>query len=128
MNPATSTLPNNKRRKLLLEAKLRELLSSSVHREELEIQYLPDPVDQIASNYDREMALRSVDHQSRLMQDVRSALEAIADGTYGACAECEEIIPGRRLDAVPWARLCVRCQTAAEAEQHGEEVLFTRAA
>jgi DnaK suppressor protein len=41
---------------------------------------------------------------------VSDALVRIEHGTYGVCAECEEPISAKRLDALPWARYCVTCQ------------------
>jgi len=45
-----------------------------------------------------------------LLREVQDALHRIARGTYGVCQECEEPISGKRLDAVPWAKFCVKCQ------------------
>ena len=45
--------------------------------------------------------------QLRLVQE---ALDRLAAGDYGVCLECDEPIPPQRLEAVPWARFCVRCQ------------------
>jgi RNA polymerase-binding transcription factor DksA len=58
---------------------------------------------------------RAANHESRLVRDIRTALAAIEEGSYGQCQDCEEPIPRRRLDAVPWARLCVPCQSKVEA-------------
>jgi DnaK suppressor protein len=46
----------------------------------------------------------------KLLREISDALERIQHGTYGVCLECEEPISVKRLDAVPWARYCVRCQ------------------
>lgn len=116
------------KRKKALETKLREVLGTSVAREDLQIEYLADPLDQIKSNSDREMALHSLDQKSRLVHDLQLGLAAIADGTYGVCASCEEPIPRRRLEAVPWARLCVPCQERAETSGIEPEPVFTHAA
>jgi len=40
---------------------------------------------------------------------IDQALERIDAGTYGRCAACGTAIPGERLEAVPWAALCVPC-------------------
>ena len=48
----------------------------------------------------------------RLLREVEDALRRIAGATFGVCAECEEPISAKRLDAVPWAKFCVRCQEA----------------
>ena len=46
----------------------------------------------------------------KLLREVSDALHHIDTGHYGICLECEEPISPKRLDAVPWARYCVRCQ------------------
>jgi DnaK suppressor protein len=48
----------------------------------------------------------------KLLREVSDALLRIDHGTYGVCAECEEPISTKRLDALPWARYCVVCQEA----------------
>jgi DnaK suppressor protein len=40
--------------------------------------------------------------------DVVRALEKLDEGTYGTCDVCGEQIPQGRLEALPWAVLCVR--------------------
>lgn len=45
--------------------------------------------------------------QLRLIQE---ALDRLAAGDYGTCLDCEQPIPPRRLQAIPWARYCIRCQ------------------
>ena len=46
----------------------------------------------------------------KLLREISDAIERTEHGTYGVCLECEEPISVKRLDAVPWARYCVRCQ------------------
>ena len=41
--------------------------------------------------------------------EIDQALERIDSGTYGRCVACGELIPAERLQAVPWAALCVPC-------------------
>ena len=103
-------------RQTALKAKLAELLDASSRIEGLQIETSADPLDQIKSALDREMAMNQLDLQAHLVQDVRAALDAIDDGTYGFCESCEERIPLKRLKAVPWARRCVRCQMDAESQ------------
>jgi|TARA_R110002124_G_scaffold80789_1_gene213621 RNA polymerase-binding transcription factor DksA len=40
---------------------------------------------------------------------IETALERIADGTYGDCVTCGEAIPPARLEAVPQAAQCIKC-------------------
>ena len=46
----------------------------------------------------------------KLLREISDALRRIEHDTYAICAECEEPISPKRLDAVPWARYCVTCQ------------------
>jgi len=45
---------------------------------------------------------------------IRHALDLIDDGRFGRCQSCGELIGDDRLQAVPWALLCVRCQSVGE--------------
>lgn len=52
--------------------------------------------------------INSLDYnQLRLVQE---ALDRLDGGDYGVCLCCEEPIPAKRLNAVSWARYCVKCQ------------------
>src|SRR5690606_26516662 len=65
---------------------------------------LTEMTQSIASNRNRERAER--------LEQIRDALALIdADpDEYGVCETCEEPIPRRRLELMPWVTLCVRCQ------------------
>jgi DnaK suppressor protein len=48
--------------------------------------------------------------EKSLLRDVEEALERVEQGVYGVCQECDEAISAKRLQALPWAKFCVRCQ------------------
>jgi RNA polymerase-binding transcription factor DksA len=50
----------------------------------------------------------------RRLVDIDNALARIADGVYGTCDTCGNAIPPRRLEALPFATLCVQCQSVAD--------------
>jgi len=52
--------------------------------------------------------------ESREVWQIQRALEAIADGTYGVCEDCDEPILEARLIALPLATRCTACQEAHE--------------
>ena len=104
-----------KRREAALKSKLAELLKLSGGREDLEIQTMADPLDQVRQSTDRDLAVEALNQQARSIREIRAALDRIEQGAYGECERCEEPIPPKRLDALPWARLCVKCQSKAEA-------------
>ena len=125
---STITAAGSKLRKAAFESKLRQVLGVFREREELRIEYLADPIDQVRSSTDREMTIQRLDSQTRLIHDVQFALARIKQGTYGLCEECESPIAQKRLDAVPWARLCVGCQSETEAAGRGGNATFEDAA
>jgi DnaK suppressor protein len=108
-----------------LEAKLAELVASRSRREEITIEKAPDAVDDLQLTTLRELAISKLNRDFRLLREVRAALARLDEGTYGICLNCEEPIAPRRLEAIPWAAYCVRCQEAidageAEAASDGE--------
>ena len=114
----------NKYRKQL-DAKQAELGEGLRNREDIAIEKTPDAIDEVQLAGERELAIRNLDRESALLRNVRLALGRIDDGSYGICLHCEEEIKPKRLDAVPWAKYCIRCQEAAdrhEFEEPGESV------
>ena len=64
--------------------------------------------DGTAMAVDRLTAVSAHDTLSSLLGEVRAALAAIDDGSYGRCRVCGDVIPEGRLEARPWATTCVR--------------------
>ena len=61
---------------------------------------------------ERELALL---RRSQLeLDDVNAALQRLESGRFGECERCGEAIAPARLQALPQARLCLACQSAAE--------------
>jgi DnaK suppressor protein len=59
----------------------------------------------------------------KLLREISGALHRMETEQYGTCMECEEPISVKRLDAVPWARYCVKCQDLVAARiASGESV------
>jgi YteA family regulatory protein len=53
-------------------------------------------------------------HEENILQDIKDALVRIDNGNYGICAHCGTEIPPERLEAIPFAKLCVNCETDLE--------------
>ena len=83
-------------------------------RDGIAIEKSADQMDEVQYASERDMAIRNVDRESRLLLQVRAALQRIRDGTFGTCIECESAISPKRLAAVPWAPCCIQCQEAAD--------------
>ena len=97
-----------------LENRRMEIAASLRNREDIVIEKAPDAIDEVQLAGERELAIRNLDRESTLLRNVRAALRRIADGSYGTCMHCEEEISPKRLNAVPWAPFCIRCQEAAD--------------
>ena len=93
-----------------LEAKRKELQAGSSDREEILIENAAEEFDRLQQQLNREVAIRNLDRESRLLKEVQKALNRAADGTLGTCLRCDEEIPEKRLNAVPWAAYCIGCQ------------------
>jgi DnaK suppressor protein len=100
--------------KAVLEAKQAELSRGLRNRDEIVIEKTPDALDEVQLAGERELAIRNLDREASLLRHVRGALSRIADGSYGICMHCEEEIKIKRIEAVPWAAFCIRCQEAAD--------------
>jgi DnaK suppressor protein len=101
----------------LLEAKHNELSRTTSSRDEIIIETTADEIDRLQQQLSREIAIRNLDLTSRLLKSVRAALDRIEDEIYGVCLRCEEPIPEKRLNAVPWASYCVGCQEMIDRHQ-----------
>ncbi len=57
-----------------------------------------------------------LDNEQALLVEVQQALARIDNGTYGMCSNCGQPIPEKRLEAIPWATLCLTCESKQVAE------------
>jgi DnaK suppressor protein len=112
---------NLKQRRAALEKKLGELTGVFQDVSELTVETSPDVLDTIQMTTDRDVCVERMNISAQILSDVRAALESLDNGGYGTCEDCDEPISPRRLDAVPWARVCVKCQEARESRRTGDE-------
>ena len=73
-----------------------------------------DSGDQAMMDLQRELGISLMEMRNRKRQLIDDALARLAEGTFGYCAECGVEISEKRLAAVPFARLCVQCQSQQE--------------
>ena len=69
-----------------------------------------------SDNFEQEFTLSLMQSEEGTLDQIESSLERIEDGTYGRCEECGVRIPKMRLNAIPYAALCVKC---AEQQERG---------
>ncbi len=87
---------------------------------------LDEEVEEIAATSDNHLAETATatlgreidytlgDNAEHVLAGIDAALKRIEEGTYGTCAGCGTEIPEGRLEANPWASLCIDCKRRAE--------------
>jgi DnaK suppressor protein len=70
--------------------------------------------DTATETYDRELDYTLEENSEHVLSDIDAALARIEEGTYGICMNCGKQIPEERLEARPWATLCIDCQRERE--------------
>ena len=70
--------------------------------------------DTATETYDRELGYTLEENSEHVLAEIDAALKRIEDGTYGTCTNCGKEIPEERLEARPWATLCIDCQRERE--------------
>ena len=76
-----------------------------------------DIIDQASSYTEKNVELRAINRQIKLISKIDSALKRIQDGTYGFCEETGDPIGLKRLMARPVATLCIAAQEKHEKEE-----------
>ena len=112
-------------RRALLEEKRRVEHALATLRDE-HSGSLDEEVEEIAATSDNHLAEtatatlgREIDYtlgenSEQVLSEIDAALKRIEEGTYGTCVNCGGEIPRERLEANPWASLCIDCKRRAE--------------
>ncbi len=101
-----------------LQEQQREL-SQAIEKAEKEIRDFAGPVpldsiDLTCFTASKESLFMSASQNRSRLHMIQHALERINDGSFGICVDCEGPIRLKRLQALPWASLCIQCQEQAE--------------
>jgi len=70
--------------------------------------------DTATETYDRELDYTLEENSEHVLADIDAALKRIEEGTYGICTNCGKPIAVERLEALPWATLCIDCKRNRE--------------
>ena len=91
------------------------LISSSEDFKEIVEGMDPKDFADIASDdIDRKMIEAIGSQELKRLRLIESAITRIQQGKYGLCMKCSKKIPHYRLEAIPYALMCVECKTADE--------------
>ena len=70
--------------------------------------------DMATDNFDREFSLDLASAEQTILNRIDEALRKMEDGSYGVCENCNKPISFKRLKAVPYAKLCIKCKEDEE--------------
>ena len=102
-------------------AKHQELIQSinrnRLAAEQISLEKTEDEGDLATINHNKDILYHLHESDFQRLRFIEQALKALDRGQYGDCVRCGEDIDEKRLMAVPWATLCIRCQEEAEKEQ-----------
>lgn len=76
---------------------------------------MPHHMADVASDsYDQEFNISLMETEGEELREIDAALERIENGSYGVCDSCEKSIPKKRLNVIPYTRLCIKCKQNQE--------------
>jgi len=81
---------------------------------ELRAEASGDMVDAASDSVQDEISSQLAEVESRELSRIEYALERMREGHYGICEGCGTNIPMARLNALPYATYCIKCQREAE--------------
>lgn len=108
-------MQTDKYRKVLSEERSYILATQTQKTEVISQQGRVAEEDQAPISHEQFISLKVNGISQSKLRLVNEALERLRDGGYGICDNCDEPIPSRRLQAVPWAKYCVTCEDRATA-------------
>ena len=101
-----------------LTTRREELMKTIARTEEEGRQADDDPTvdlaDKAANSYTKEFLFGMTNTDRTILNMIDEALKRIKANEYGLCANCQEEMQQKRLEAVPWAKNCITCQEKHE--------------
>ena len=102
------------KREALIKQIQQQLGQSLTDEQQRRLESAMDSGDQALVDLEREMGISLQEMRNKERQLIEEALIRLEEGNYGICAECGGEISEKRLEALPFARYCVACQSNLE--------------
>ena len=97
---------------------------SRIAAEEIQLENTEDEGDLATISHDRDLLYNLHEGGFARLRFIQEALKALDRGQYGECVRCGNDINEKRLEAVPWATMCIRCQEETEVEQRPSRMVL----
>lgn len=114
-----TTIRTARKKFTVLEKELaaqRNELRTRIDRHRMDVLIEHEPDDEAAAaveNVAKDLTTATLERERRTLYEIESALTRIKKGEYGTCNNCGAEIHPARLEALPWARLCLQCAERA---------------
>jgi len=105
-----------------------ENLIKSINRnrlaaEQIKLENTEDEGDLATISHDRELLYHLHESDFQQLRCIQEAMKALDRDRYGDCVRCGEDINEKRLLAVPWATMCIRCQEETEKDRNSSDLV-----
>ena len=93
-----------------LQGDMTQMEDNALNKDYSRATSMPTDMAELGSdNFDQQLTLSLLGSEKDTFDQIDLALKRIEDGSFGQCEECGMAIPEARLEAIPYAALCVRC-------------------
>ena len=103
---------------------IKSISRSRLAAKEIDIENTEDEGDLATISHDRDILYNLHETDYTRLRYIEDAMKAMDRGEFGECVRCGEDISEKRLEAVPWATTCIRCQEETEAEQTSSRMVL----
>ena len=103
---------------------IRSINRNRTAAEEIKLENTEDAGDLATISHDRDLLYNLHEGGFERLRFIQEAIKALDRGQYGECIGCGEEIKAKRLEAVPWATMCIRCQEETEAEHSSSRMVL----
>jgi DnaK suppressor protein len=98
-----------------LQRDMTQMEDNALNKDHSRTTSMPTDMAELGSgNFDQEFTLSLLGNENDALDQIEAAIERIEDGRFGQCEECGVKIPKSRLEAIPYAALCVQCASQQE--------------
>ena len=106
------------------ESLIKSINRSRLAAKEIKLENTEDEGDLAAISHERELLYNLHESDFAHLRFIQEAMKAMDRGQYGECVRCGEDINEKRLEAVSWATMCIRCQEETEAEHTSSRMVL----
>lgn len=97
---------------------MNQMADGALNKERLQVIRMPTDMAEIGTeSFEQELTLNLLGSEKVVLEQIEAALKRIEEGTFGRCEECGAGIPKARLEAIPYAALCVKCASREEKQK-----------